>query len=171
MLSLGIEIERKFLLANGDWRSQVVRSDHLRDGLIARSGTGKVRVRVTAEKAWLTVKGPRHGISRSEFEYEIPLMDAEEILTSLCEGPAIEKMRHVVPHFHHFWSVDVHMGPLAGVEFAEVELQHANEYVPMPLWAGAEITNDLRFRKETLLRRCLEASTLNRLDNTGLSAG
>jgi adenylate cyclase len=169
-LFLAIEIERKFLLANDGWRSQVIRSDYLRDGLIARSGTGKVRVRITPEKAWLTVKGPRHGISRSEFEYEIPLLEAEEILTSLCEGPAIEKMRYVVPYFHLLWSVDVHMGPLAGVEFAEVELRQEDELVPMPPWAGTEVTNDPHFRKETLLRRCVEAATLSRLGKTGHSA-
>jgi adenylate cyclase len=157
---MALEIERKFLLANEGWRSAVTKTDILRDGLIARSGSGKVRVRLAAEKAWLTVKGPKRGISRLEFEYEIPLIDAEEILHALCEGPYVEKIRYTVPHGPLVWFVDVHMGPLAGIEFAEVELKEPNAFVPLPSWAGEEVTNDPRFRKETLLRRCVEAGMI-----------
>ncbi len=154
---MAIEIERKFLLANEGWRAAAISSDHLIDGLIARNGAGKVRVRLGTEKAWLTVKGARHGISRSEFEYEIPRGDAEEMIRTICDGPAVEKIRYIVPYANLLWSVDIHMGPLAGVEFAEVELPRADTFVPVPPWAGAEITHDVRFRKETLLRRCAEA--------------
>ena len=78
---MALEVERKFLLANDSWRKAVIRSDHFQDGLIARFGGGKVRVRRAANTAWLAVKGPRLDISRSEFEYEIPLADADEILS------------------------------------------------------------------------------------------
>src|SRR6516164_9381682 len=89
-----VEIERKFLLANADWKREVVESEHLRDGLIARFGDGKVRVRLTESNAWLTIKGPRKGISRPEFEYEIPRADAEHMLRTLCQGdPVLEKVR------------------------------------------------------------------------------
>jgi CYTH domain-containing protein len=155
---MAIEIERKFLLANEGWRAAATRSDHLIDGLITRSNGGKVRVRLGSEKAWLTVKGARHGIARSEFEYEIPLADAAEMIQTVCDGPAVEKIRYTVPFADLVWSVDVHMGPLAGIEFAEVELRHADEFISLPPWAGAEITHDPRFRKETLLRRCAEAA-------------
>ena len=83
---MALEIERKFLLANDEWKRQVIKSERLRDGLIGRFGEGKVRVRLTETNAWLTIKGPREGISRPEFEYEIPRGDAERMLRTLCQG-------------------------------------------------------------------------------------
>ena len=148
-----LEIERKFLVASGTWRTAVTRSVHLRDGLIARFGGGKVRVRQTADTAWLTVKGPRIGISRSEFEYEIPIADADEMLRTLCDGPLVEKIRYTVPHADFVWSIDVHMGPLAGVAFAEVELRHPDDHLPLPSWAVREVTHNPRYRTKALLRR------------------
>ena len=147
---MALEVERKFLLANDSWRKAVIRSDHFQDGLIARFGGGKVRVRRAANTAWLAVKGPRIDISRSEFEYEIPLADADEILSTLCDGPVVEKVRHIVPYAGFVWAVDVHVGPLAGVAFAEVELRHPDEHLRLPCWAGREVTYDPRFRKRAL---------------------
>ena len=72
-----LEIERKFLVATDAWKRDIVKSEYFRDGLIARFGDGKVRVRLTNNSAWLTIKGPRNGISRLEFEYEIPQSHAE----------------------------------------------------------------------------------------------
>jgi CYTH domain-containing protein len=126
--------------------------------LIARFGGGKVRVRRAANTAWLTVKGPRLDISRSEFEYEIPVADADDILRSLCNGPVVEKVRHIVPYAGFVWAVDVHMGPLAGVAFAEVELRHPDEHLPLPGWVGKEVTYDPRYQKRALLRRWAAAT-------------
>jgi CYTH domain-containing protein len=90
---MAIEIEREFLLANDDWKRETIKSEHLRDGLIARFGEGKVRVRLTESGAWLTIKGPRKGISRLEFEFEIPRADAEHMMRTLCQGdPILEKV-------------------------------------------------------------------------------
>ncbi|WP_274379332.1 CYTH domain-containing protein [Teichococcus vastitatis] len=147
-----MEIERKFLLVSDDWKAGVVQTHVLKDGLLARFGEGKVRIRQTRDRAWITVKGPRTGISRAEFEYEIPLQEAEEIL-SLCELPHIEKVRHMVPYGGLIWAVDIHQGPLAGIEFAEVELEDPEQPVPLPPWAGDEVTHDPRYRKATLLER------------------
>ncbi len=155
---MAIEIERKFLLANDGWRESAIQSDQLIDGLITRTGMGKVRIRLGREKAWLTVKGARRGIARAEYEYEIPQADAAEMIRTICNGPAVEKTRYTVPYADLLWSVDIHGGALVGVEFAEVELQHADEFVSLPPWGGAEITSDPRFRKETLLRRCADAA-------------
>jgi CYTH domain-containing protein len=83
---MALEIERRFLLASADWKREVVKSERLWDGLIARFGEGKVRVRLTESDAWLTIKGPREGISRPEFEYQIPRADAEHMLRTLCRG-------------------------------------------------------------------------------------
>lgn len=93
-----IEIERKFLVANDSWKSAVIASRQLRDGLIARFDSGKVRVRLEQSKAWLTIKGPKTGYTRQEFEYQISYVDADGMLRTLCSGPIIEKTRHIVPH-------------------------------------------------------------------------
>ena len=86
---MALEIERKFLLANDDWKREVIKCERLRDGLLARFGEGKVRVRLTESNAWLTIKGPREGISRPEFEYEIPRADAEQ---KCCEPSVRETL-------------------------------------------------------------------------------
>ena len=149
---MAVEIERKFLLANDGWKAGVVRSEFLRDGLLARFGGGKVRIRRGEDRAWITVKGLRTGTGRAEFEYGIPLRDVDELL-SFCVLPHIEKVRHTVPHGGLRWSVDIHQGPLAGIEFAEVELEHPEQPIEIPPWAGEEVTHDPRYRKAALLER------------------
>jgi CYTH domain-containing protein len=100
----------------------------------------------------LTIKGARNGISREEFEYEIPRADAEQMLRTLCqEDPVLEKVRHTVPFGGLDWTIDVYMGPLAGVAFAEIELEHPDQHVKLPPWVGEEVTNNPRFRKRSLL--------------------
>ena len=151
---MALEIERKFLLANDEWKRQVIKSERLRDGLIGRFGEGKVRVRLTENNAWLTIKGPREGISRSEFEYEIPRADAEHMLRTFCQGdPVLEKVRHTVPFGGLNWTIDVYTGPLNGVVLAEVELEHPDQHLRLPPWVGEEVTNDPRFEKGVLARR------------------
>jgi CYTH domain-containing protein len=151
---MALETERKFLLANDAWKREVIKSEHMRDGLIARFGEGKVRVRLTESSAWLTTKGARTGISRLEFEYEIPRADAEEMLRTFCQGdPILEKVRHTVPFGGLNWTIDVYMGPLNGVVFAEVELEHPDQHLQLPPWVGEEVTNNPRFRKRALLPR------------------
>src|SRR4051812_10488219 len=117
------EVERKFLVAHDGWRSAATGSRHLRDGLIGPYHSSKVRVRQDGERAWLTVKGPRAGLGRLEFEYEIPMDHANEMLRSVCEGMQIEKVRYDVPHAGLVWEVDVYQGSLTGVILAEVELE------------------------------------------------
>lgn len=163
---MAIEIERKFLLANDDWRQAVIQTDHLTDGLIAQADGRKVRIRLSGRQAWLTVKGPRRGISRLEFEYEIPYSDGLVMLDSLCSRPTIEKVRHLVPFGGLTWAVDIHLGMLAGTDFAEVELQHADELVPLPSWAGREVTHEPTLRKEALLARCVAANSLPSSQNS-----
>ena len=148
------EIERKFLLANDDWKHEVIKREHLWDGLIARFGDGKVRVRLSENNAWLTIKGPREGISRLEFECEIPRADAEHMLRALCQAdPVLEKVRHTVPFGGLDWTIDVYMGPLTGSVLAEVELEHPDQHLRIPPWVGEEVTNDPRFKKSALALR------------------
>ncbi|GGC41859.1 CYTH domain-containing protein [Siccirubricoccus deserti] len=148
---MATEIERKFLLVSDEWKAGVIQTYSLKDGLLARFGEGKVRIRHQEDWAFITVKGPRSGISRAEYEYKIPLEDAEELL-SLCQMPHIEKIRHIVPYAGLNWAIDIHLGPLAGIEFAEVELAHPEQPITLPPWIGEEVTHDPRYRKATLLK-------------------
>jgi len=167
---MAVEIERKFLLANDAWKRGVIKSEHLRDGLIARFGEGKVRIRLAGSSASLTIKGAREGISRLEFEYEIPRGDAEQMLRTLCQGdPVLEKVRHAVPFGGLNWTIDVYMGSLAGVAFAEVELTHPDQHFELPPWAGEEVTNDPRFRKRALVSRLVRAASQNFTETDHLS--
>lgn len=152
-----LEIERKFLVASDEWRAAVTRSRHLRDGLIGPHDASKVRVRREDDRAWLTVKGPRAGLGRLEFEYEIPLDHADEMLRNVCDGMQIEKTRHEVPHGDLIWEIDVYGGLLAGVVLAEVELESEDQPLLPPDWIGAEVTGDPRFKKEAMLRLARQA--------------
>ncbi|WP_020180043.1 CYTH domain-containing protein [Methylopila sp. M107] len=149
------EIERKFLVAHQGWRSAATGVRHLKDGLIGQSERGKARVRLERDRAWLTVKGVRSGgISRPEFEYEIPPADAQAMLGRVCVGCLIEKARHSVPHDGLTWEVDVFGGALAGIVLAEIELEDESQPFARPDWLGEEVTGDPRFRLSRLLRLC-----------------
>ena len=149
---MGVEIERKFLVANDSWRASIVSSHRFVDGLLTIFGRGKVRVRIAEDRAWIAIKGNRNGLSRSEFEYEIPHPDAEEMF-GLCVEPPITKTRHCVIEEGRVWSVDVHDGLLKGLVLAEIELEDEHQPVVRPEWLGREITHDPRFRKSELLKR------------------
>lgn len=149
-----VEIERKFLVAHDGWRALVTHRRSLKDGLVGQFARGKVRVRRDGPHAWLTVKGAREGLARPEFEYEVPVLDAEAMLASVCTGCIIEKTRHVVPHAGLSWEIDVFHGKLDGIVLAEVELSDADQVFERPDWLGIEVTEDLRFRQTTLLHLC-----------------
>jgi CYTH domain-containing protein len=147
-----VEIERKFLVQSEAWREAVTGSQRLRDGILARFGDGKVRVRIADDQAWLTVKGPRTGLRRSEFEYEIARTEAEEMLHTLCDGPILEKTRYFVPCGEFTWEVDIYHGALAGLTLTEIELEHEDQAFTVPAWVGREVTYNPRYRKANLLR-------------------
>jgi CYTH domain-containing protein len=142
-----LEIERKFLLANDDWKSHVARRIHIRDGLIGNTNGNKARVRIADATATITLKSRRRGPIRTEFEYAIPYSDALEILQTMCDGRVLEKIRHVISYAGLSWHVDVYEGMLKGVVLAEVELQHADQELDLPSWIGKEVTNDPSYRK------------------------
>jgi adenylate cyclase len=156
------EIERKYLVIDDGWKAAVTRTMHLRDGLVATFGHGKVRVRIATvagqpPRAWVTLKGPRGGISRREFEYEIPVAEAETMLTEFCDGHIVEKMRHLVPHDGRVWEVDVYAGFLSGFVHAEVELDDPAQAVRTPPWVGPEVTGEPRHSKRALIAASVEA--------------
>ena len=149
---MGFEIERKFLVRNDDWRRAATGRVVLRDGLVSNGERGKVRVRRQDGKAVLALKGPRLGLRRVEYEYSIPLDEADEILAGLCSGAIVDKIRHYVPHRGHVWEVDEFVGTLSNVVWAEIELESEDEPFERPAWLGEEVTGDPRFRHSALLR-------------------
>lgn len=141
------EIERKFLVC-GDFKDQAFNSTHILQGYIA-SGNGRtVRVRIRDEKGYLTIKGPSDisGIARYEFEREIPLSDAQDLM-KICEPGIIDKTRYLVksPDGAHTFEVDEFYGDNEGLVMAEVELTNEQEYFEKPSFIGREVTGDCRF--------------------------
>lgn|ERR1051325_7652871 len=147
-----IEIERKFLLADHAWRTFVVKSVRLRDGILAFYDGRKIRIRFYDDKATLTVKGPRKGLVRDEFEYEIPTSDGLILLEQHCKGDVIEKTRHHIVADDHEWVVDEFHGLLSGVFLAEVELPHEDAAFTRPDWVGKEVTGVDRYRQVNLIK-------------------
>jgi CYTH domain-containing protein len=140
-----MEIERKFLVA-GDFRPYVSRSIRIRQGYLSVDPARTVRVRVKGEAGYITVKGMSSGghFSRFEWEKEIPVGEAEELL-ALCLPALIEKVRHLVPVGKHVYEVDEFLGAHAGLLVAEIELSSEEEEFERPEWLGAEVTGEGRY--------------------------
>src|SRR5687768_7603112 len=138
---MGTEIERKFLVVADDWKPLARPGRRFCQGFISKNESGSVRVRRAGDQAFLTFKGPRQGIARAEYEYPIPLKDAEELLKLFCQKPLVEKTRHEVHCEGVVWEVDVYAGSRA-VVVAEVELERIDEQVRLPSWVGREVTGD-----------------------------
>ncbi|MFU8788874.1 MAG: CYTH domain-containing protein [Methylobacter sp.] len=149
---MAIEIEHKFLLANDDWRHGVSHSTHYRQGYLSSQPTSSIRVRTSDDHAWLNIKTATIGTHRHEYEYEIPLADANEILATLCAKPLIEKIRHFVTDNAHVWEIDEFEGDNQGLIVAEIELAATGEAFVKPSWLGAEVTGDLRYYNNNLAR-------------------
>ncbi len=146
------EIERKFLVRGEQWRSLSDEGCFVRQGYLATGANSSVRVRVAGRGAWICVKGATVGVSRPEFEYRVPLADAEEMLGRLCEGPLIEKTRYRVSVGDHVWEIDVFHGDNAGLVVAEVELGGDDEHFLRPDWIGEEVSHDPRYYNACLSR-------------------
>lgn len=144
---MGIEIERKFLVDGTAWRQGA--GVRFSQGYLNRDKERTVRVRIAGEKAFLTVKGMSIGASRAEFEYEIPVADAEQLL-KLSDGPVIEKIRRVIQLEEAVWEVDEFLGENAGLVVAEIELQSEDQVFARPEWLGEEVTHDSRYFNSSL---------------------
>ena len=144
---MAIEIERKFLVTGTDWRQGA--GTVFSQGYLNRDKARTVRVRIAGAKAFLTIKGASQGATRAEFEYEIPLADAEQLL-ALCEGPIIQKVRRVLVHAGSTWEVDEFEGPNAGLVVAEIELTSEDQVFERPAWLGQEVTDDVRYFNSNL---------------------
>jgi CYTH domain-containing protein len=147
-----MEIERKFLV-KGEYKSQAVRSSRIVQGYLS-SVTGRtVRIRIRGEKGYITVKGKSNesGLSRYEWEKEIPLNEAEELLL-LCEPGAIDKTRYEILVGKHIFEVDEFYGDNEGLTLAEVELESEGESYEKPEWLGEEVTGDRRYYNSSLTK-------------------
>lgn len=145
-----MEIERRFLVASPDWRDQAVRSTPLLQGYLCVDTNRTVRIRRSATHAWITLKGRRVRAAAPEFEYEIPLADADAMFAELDFLGRVEKIRHEVPVGGRIWEVDEFTGANAGLFLAEIELASREEAIVLPPWAGEEITGQARYSNSAL---------------------
>lgn len=146
---MAIEIEHKYLVVNDSYKGMASEKLDIRQGYLNRNPNRTVRVRTMGNKGFLTVKGRNQGAHRLEFEYEIPLADAAEILT-LAEPGIIEKTRYLIPYEGLVWEVDEYHGTLSGVIVAEVELPQINHSYLRPPFIGEEITGDPAYYNSNL---------------------
>ncbi len=146
---MGIEIERKFLVSGEDWKSLGTPILY-KQGYLNKSPERTVRVRIAGETAFLTIKGKGKGISRPEFEYQIPVEEADQLLNELCLHPLIEKFRWKIPFKGFLWEVDEFLGDNKGLILAEVELEDADVDPPLPNWIGKEVSHDPRYFNSNL---------------------
>jgi adenylate cyclase len=145
-----VEIERKFLVRDANWRAGAAPL-HLRQGYITARPDVSVRIRRAGTAGFITVKSGA-GLVRAEYEYAIPPTDADEMLDTLCARPLIEKHRHEVEFAGLVWAVDEFEGALAGLVLAEIELDDAAQEVPLPPWIGREVTGDPRYLNANLAK-------------------
>lgn len=147
---MGIEIERKFLVQSAPFKSWGA-GTQIKQGYLARGQQVTARVRTYGDQAFITIKGKTVGISRQEFEYEIPVQEAEALLL-LCEGGIISKQRWKIKQGEHIWEVDRFEGDNAGLVVAEIELGSEDESFDKPSWIGAEVSDDPRYFNGALSR-------------------
>jgi len=149
---MGTEIERKFLVDRNIWHPEPGRGTRYRQGYLSSEPGSTVRVRIAGRQGFLTIKGSPHGIARLEFEYPIPLADAEQLLNDLCPHPLIEKVRYREPWNGLTWEVDVFEGANAGLILAEIELPTPDWPFTQPPWIGKEVSDDPRYFNAALSR-------------------
>ena len=154
---MGIEIERKFLLANDDWRAAVTSSMHIAQGYLVdvralRDGTARasVRVRISGDRAWLNIKSVELGVARAEYELPLPLHDAQSMIATLCNG-VLEKIRHHVEIDGWLFEIDEFLDANSGLFVAEVELPAKDAAFPRPTWLGREVSHLARYYNVNLL--------------------
>lgn len=144
------EIERKFLVTDHRWKG-LAQSVFYRQGYLSTVRERTVRVRTVGDKAFLTIKGVSVGISRLEYEYEIPVDDANRLLDEVCERPIIEKQRTKIKFCDLVWEVDEFHGANQGLVIAEVELESVDQIVELPDWVGEEVSGDPRYFNSNLV--------------------
>lgn len=148
---MGVEIERKFLLIGDGWR-RLGEPVLLRQGYLCTDPMRTVRVRIEGDQGRLTIKSKNLGATRGEWEYPIPLLEAQELLDRLCERPLVEKYRRRIAHAGFTWEVDEFLGENAGLVVAEIELPAEDTAFDRPDWIGREVTGEKRYYNSSLIR-------------------
>jgi adenylate cyclase len=150
-----VEIERKFLVDGDKWTSERMKSTS--EGIIqtylSKSAECTVRIRIKGDKGFITIKGKTTGISRSEYEYEIPLDEAKALIEEFG-GKTIEKIRYTLLVGMHTWEIDEFKGKLEGLILAEIELQNENEQFEVPHWVTTDVSDDINYYNSKLIDRC-----------------
>ena len=149
---MAIEIERKFLVASEAWRSDVVSSAVMSQGYLG-GGTATIRVRRTGNGAFLTIKGRAEGLARAEFEYPIPMEDAEAMLNTMSVGTIVRKIRYIVPAGNELvWEIDEYLDDNAPLFTAEIELPTPDTPFEIPAWLGDEVSDNKNYTNRSLSR-------------------
>ncbi len=150
---MALEIERKFLVTDDSYKAMAFRCDRIAQGYLCREGGNSARVRVRGEKGYITIKGPStdDGLSRYEWEKEIPASEAWELM-KLCHGGIIDKTRYLVKSGRHTFEVDEFHGDNEGLVVAEVELEELDEKFECPQFIGKEVTGEKRYYNSHLTR-------------------
>jgi adenylate cyclase len=150
---MGVEIERKFLVKSDAWKPHAKSARTLEQGYFETAPNIAIRIRVdNNSKAYLTLKGNHSGISRAEFEYEIPFADARELLSTFCAPRIVKKTRHLIEHAGHTWEIDVFEGTNSNLVVAEIELASESEPFVMPPWVGTDVSHDKRYTNAHLAK-------------------
>lgn len=149
-----IEIERKFLILSEDFKNHAISETHIVQGFLNTDSSRTVRIRIKGNQGFLTVKGKssENGTTRFEWEKEISVEDAQQLL-KLCEEIVLDKTRYTIPVGDHIFEVDEFHGVHEGLLIAEVELQHEDEPYEKPHWLGQEITGDIRYYNSQLSKK------------------
>jgi adenylate cyclase len=142
---MATEIEHKFLIINDNWRDHADEGIYMVQGYMGSNEKSSIRIRINGDSANLNIKGKTIGIQRSEYDYPIPVVEAKEILETLCDKPFIEKTRFHVMHDGHEWEIDVFAGDNEGLVVAEIELNSIDEEFSLPDWAGEDVSDDPRY--------------------------
>jgi adenylate cyclase len=148
---MAIEIERKFLVRNGSWRARADAGTRFRQGYFTTPRRASIRVRIEGEHANINIKSAELGVRRLEFEYPVPLEEAEQMLEQLCEQPQVEKTRYHVQHAGQTWEIDVFEGDNTGLVVAEIELESEDAEFARPDWLGEEVSDDPRYYNVSLV--------------------
>jgi len=148
---MAYEIERKFLLGSDAWRTQVYQTRNIQQAYFCNTEKASLRIRIADQQGFISTKSMTDAIRRHEFEYEIPLQDAQFMLDFMCLGSAIIKLRHLIRIDNHVWEIDEFHGDNEGLIVAEIELEHEDQPFARPAWLGPEVSHDRRYFNMSLV--------------------
>lgn len=148
-----IEIEHKYLVLDSSYKEYTTHKIHIYQGYLSKDKERTVRIRIADDKAFITIKGKNIGDSRAEFEYPIPLNEAQSMLTNFCIQPILEKYRHIVEYKGNTWEIDEFKGDLEGLVLAEIEIPYSEYKYDIPPFTGKNVTNDVRYYNSNLIEQ------------------